>query len=96
MNSVACTSTEFQASAIELSLPLVFQEGAPYQIRSHILTNDLSAEIVAFCRFLAPTADEREARDDAIARVTAMVKDIWAGADVLVFGSYATGVRICK
>ena len=54
----------------------------------------LHAEIVDFCRFLEPTAAEREAREGSVARVRAAVLAIWPGARFEVHGSFATGMYL--
>ena len=49
-------------------------------------------EIVEFCRFLEPTDEETAARGAATERVAQVIKAIWPGAVVQVFGSFATGL----
>ena len=51
------------------------------------------AEVVEFCRYLAPSRQEREARQAAIDRIEDVVTGIWPKARVEVFGSFATGAR---
>ncbi len=49
------------------------------------------AELVEFCRFLAPSSRELASRQAALARVTDAVQSIWPSASVQVFGSFVTG-----
>lgn len=53
----------------------------------------LSAEIVEFCRFLEPTVEEDEAREEALARISEVVRSMFPSAEVKTFGSYVTGKR---
>ena len=50
-----------------------------------------AAEVVEFCRYLAPSPPEQAARQAAIDRIEAVVTAIWPAAQVQVFGSFATG-----
>jgi non-canonical poly(A) RNA polymerase PAPD5/7 len=52
----------------------------------------LHNEIVAFCQMLAPTAEESASRSASLESLKGVVRGIWPSADVLVFGSYATGL----
>ena len=54
----------------------------------------LHAEIVDFCRFLEPTAEEAAARAAAVERVRAVVMGIWPEARFEVHGSFATGMYL--
>jgi non-canonical poly(A) RNA polymerase PAPD5/7 len=54
----------------------------------------LHAEIVDFCRFAEPTADEASSRAAAVQRVREVVASIWPGARLEVFGSFATGLYL--
>lgn len=40
------------------------------------------AEIVDFCEFLSPTAEEKTARDTAVESVFAVIKHIWPHCQV--------------
>ena len=62
------------------------------RMRSPLLR--LHQEIVDFCRFTEPTAAEAAARAAAVARVRAVVTSIWPGAQLAVFGSFATGLYL--
>ena len=54
----------------------------------------LHAEIVDFCRFLEPTAEEAEGRKAAVDRVRAAVLSIWPQSRFEVHGSFATGMYL--
>ncbi|KAG4971810.1 hypothetical protein JHK82_037482 [Glycine max] len=54
----------------------------------------LHKEIVDFCAFLSPTAEEKAARDLAIESVFGVVKHIWPHCQVEVFGSFRTGLYL--
>ena len=54
----------------------------------------LHVEIVDFCRFLEPTAEEAAARAAAVERVRAVVMGIWPEAEFEVHGSFATGMYL--
>ncbi|CAI5459473.1 unnamed protein product, partial [Closterium sp. Yama58-4] len=54
----------------------------------------LHQEIVEFCRFVEASEQEKQARAEAVGRVTAVIQSIWAHCHVEVFGSYATGVYL--
>lgn len=51
----------------------------------------MSAEIVEFCRFLEPTREEDETREEALGRITDIVLKMFPSAQVKLFGSFATG-----
>ncbi|CAL8469529.1 g9070 [Coccomyxa elongata] len=65
---------------------------ASHHIRS--ATIRLHNELVEFCRFLAPSSSELEARKAALARVTEAVQSIWPSATVQIFGSFVTGLYL--
>eukprot|EP00850_Spirogloea_muscicola_P022687 SM000307S11684 [mRNA] locus=s307:12735:17907:+ [translate_table: standard] len=52
------------------------------------------AEILDFCRFVAPTKEEVESREAAVRRVTAVIKSIWPKCQVKMFGSFATNLYL--
>ncbi|CAI5496527.1 unnamed protein product [Closterium sp. Naga37s-1] len=54
----------------------------------------LHQEIAEFCRFVEASEQEKQARAEAVGRVTAVIHSIWAHCHVEVFGSYATGVYL--
>jgi DNA polymerase sigma len=54
----------------------------------------VTAEIVEFCRYLAPSSEEQAQRQAAIDRIGEAVRAIWPSADVQVFGSFATGAPV--
>ncbi|RDX92065.1 Non-canonical poly(A) RNA polymerase PAPD5, partial [Mucuna pruriens] len=54
----------------------------------------LHKEIVDFCEFLSPTAEEKAARDTAIESVFEVIKHIWPHCQVEVFGSFRTGLYL--
>ena len=59
----------------------------------------MHAEIVEFCRFLEPTAQEAAMREAATERVRQAIINIFPTASVQVFGSFVTGrsnVQTCK
>lgn len=51
------------------------------------------AEIVDFCRALAPLPHEVTARTAAVARIAAEVQSTWPSAEVQAFGSFVTGAQ---
>ena len=51
----------------------------------------VAAEIVEFCRFLEPTAEEAAMREAATQRVREVILSIWPQASVQIFGSFVTG-----
>eukprot|EP00878_Enallax_costatus_P038077 GHUV01043225.1.p2 GENE.GHUV01043225.1~~GHUV01043225.1.p2 ORF type:complete len:152 (+),score=33.48 GHUV01043225.1:252-707(+) len=52
----------------------------------------LHNEIVAFTKMLEPTAEEVDGRAKSMSVIREVVHSIWPQAEVLVFGSYATGL----
>ena len=44
-----------------------------------------------FCRFLEPTREEDEMREEALRRITEIVLKMFPSAEVKLFGSFATG-----
>ncbi|KAK7335181.1 hypothetical protein VNO80_26957 [Phaseolus coccineus] len=54
----------------------------------------LHKEIVDFCEFLSPTAEEKAVRDMAIESVFGVIKHIWPHCQVEVFGSFRTGLYL--
>ncbi|KAF6264754.1 hypothetical protein COO60DRAFT_19013 [Scenedesmus sp. NREL 46B-D3] len=52
----------------------------------------LHNEVVAFCKMLEPTAEEVASRARSMRTVREVVHSIWPQAEVLVFGSYETGL----
>lgn len=52
----------------------------------------LHNEIVAFTAMLEPTAEETASRAASLACLREVVAGMWKGAEVQVFGSYATGL----
>lgn len=61
-------------------------------IRSPLLR--LHQEIVEFCRYLAPSAEEQAQRQAAMDRIEAVVTSIWPKARLQAFGSFATGLYL--
>ena len=62
------------------------------RVRSPLIR--LHHEIVDFCRYLEPTAEESSARTAAVERVRGAVLSIWPGARFEVHGSFATGMYL--
>ena len=62
------------------------------RVRSPLIR--LHQEIVDFCRYLEPTAEESSARTAAVERVRGAVLSIWPGARFEVHGSFATGMYL--
>lgn len=63
----------------------------------HNVTGLVHAEIVEFCRFLEPTAQEAAMREAATERVRQAIMTIFPTASVQVFGSFVTGsLLICR
>lgn len=54
----------------------------------------LHKEIVDFCDFLSPTAEEKASRDLAVESVFGVIKHIWPHCQVEVFGSFRTGLYL--
>ncbi|KAK1416762.1 hypothetical protein QVD17_25878 [Tagetes erecta] len=52
----------------------------------------LHKEILDFCDFLSPTAEEQVLRSTAVESVSAVIKYIWPNCKVEVFGSFKTGL----
>lgn len=65
---------------------------ASVNIRSPLLR--LHTEIVEFCRFLEPTAEEAAMREAATQRVRQSITEVYASASVQVFGSFVTGLYL--
>lgn len=59
-----------------------------------LLCRPIPAEIVEFCRYLAPSAEEQAQRQAAMDRIEAVVTSIWPKARLQAFGSFATGVPL--
>ncbi|KAI3803486.1 hypothetical protein L1987_31638 [Smallanthus sonchifolius] len=54
----------------------------------------LHKEILDFCDFLSPTAEEQVSRNTAVKSVSDVIKYIWPNCKVEVFGSFKTGSHI--
>uniref|UniRef100_A0A7N0UQW9 polynucleotide adenylyltransferase n=1 Tax=Kalanchoe fedtschenkoi TaxID=63787 RepID=A0A7N0UQW9_KALFE len=54
----------------------------------------LHKEILDFCEFLSPTAQEKAARDAAVKGVFDVIRHIWPLCNVQVFGSFRTGLYL--
>ncbi|KAI3815004.1 hypothetical protein L1987_14654 [Smallanthus sonchifolius] len=52
----------------------------------------LHKEILDFCDFLSPTAEEQVSRNTAVESVSDVIKYIWPNCKVEVFGSFKTGL----
>ncbi|MCJ1305231.1 hypothetical protein MMC08_008045 [Hypocenomyce scalaris] len=65
---------------------------ASVNIRSPLLR--LHTEIVEFCRFLEPTAQEAAMREAATQRVRQSIVEVYPSASVQVFGSFVTGLYL--
>ncbi|KAK9078245.1 hypothetical protein SSX86_002302 [Deinandra increscens subsp. villosa] len=52
----------------------------------------LHKEILDFCDFLSPTAEEQVSRNTAVESVSNVIKYIWPNCKVEVFGSFKTGL----
>jgi non-canonical poly(A) RNA polymerase PAPD5/7 len=52
----------------------------------------LHNEVVAFTTMLEPTAEEVDSRRKSMVTVREVVNNIWPSAQVVVFGSYETGL----
>lgn len=65
-------------------LPRLMRFGSPL-LRLH-------NEVVAFAKMLEPTAEEVESRARSMRTVREVVHSIWPKANVMVFGSYETGL----
>ena len=51
-------------------------------------------EIVEFCRFVQPTAEEQATREAGVERVRAVVRDLHPESSVQIFGSFASGLYL--
>lgn len=72
----------------------VFSQGPRALPVSHSFPTSLfppPAEVVEFCRYLAPSPAESAARQAAIDAIEDVVTSIWPKARLQVFGSFATG-----
>ncbi|KAI3774984.1 hypothetical protein L1987_49551 [Smallanthus sonchifolius] len=52
----------------------------------------MDKEILDFCDFLSPTAEEQLSRNTAVESVSDVIKYIWPNCKVEVFGSFKTGL----
>ena len=73
---------------------LLMQHDCPYSCVMLADWRILVAEIVEFCRFLEPTAEEAAMREAATQRVRQSITEVYASASVQVFGSFVTG-QLC-
>ena len=73
------------------------RDGPPWELPPETIASPwlrLHEEILAFARFVAPTKQERNAREEAVERVRQVIESIWKNAQLQVFGSFATGLYL--
>ena len=80
-----CASPKLDASRRALLSPALSE-------RYEGITVGLHAEILDFCALIQPTAAEFAERAKVVARLRALIADLWPGAELIVFGSTATGL----
>lgn len=82
------------ADAGELPLPpWLIGEDAKETVQYHPEGNiALHYEILEFERFMSPTREEEQVRRDLVRVVASIVRTLWPGARLEVFGSYATNL----
>ncbi|XP_020224598.1 terminal nucleotidyltransferase 4A [Cajanus cajan] len=88
---LATPEPKMPALALEPKLESIWFRGN-CKFRSPML--QLHKEIVDFCDFLSPTAEEKASRDLAVESVFGVIKHIWPHCQVEVFGSFRTGLYL--
>ncbi|XP_043937917.1 terminal nucleotidyltransferase 4B [Protopterus annectens] len=69
--------------------------GMPWKTRSYSKgVVGLHEEILDFVKYMSPTPEEKEMREDVFNRIENVVKKLWPSADVHVFGSSKTGLYL--
>ena len=71
---------------------LCWSPGSVYGGDSVLLA--LHEDVIDFWQAFQPTREEAEARAELLERIRALVNDLWPGAEVKPFGSYATGLYL--
>ena len=71
---------------------LCWSPGSVYGGDSVLLT--LHEDVIDFWQAFQPTQQEAEARAELLVRIRVLVEDLWPGAEVKPFGSYATGLYL--
>lgn len=54
----------------------------------------LHDEIISFCKWVSPSAEEKQMREDVIARISKVVETLWPSVQLRVFGSCATDIYL--
>ncbi|XP_033856416.3 terminal nucleotidyltransferase 4A-like isoform X1 [Acipenser ruthenus] len=69
--------------------------GTPWKKRKYSPgINGLHEEIVDFYDFMSPRPQEAAMRKEVVRRIETVIKDLWPTADVLIFGSFSTGLYL--
>lgn len=55
---------------------------------------ELHREIVEFSELVSPSQEQQQMRTDAVQRFEAIARSLWPSSEVLVFGSFATGLYL--
>jgi non-canonical poly(A) RNA polymerase PAPD5/7 len=71
---------------------LCWSPGSVYGGDSVLLT--LHEDVMDFWQAFQPTQQEAEARAELLVRIRILVEELWPGAEVKPFGSYATGLYL--
>lgn len=56
--------------------------------------NSLHDEIITFCKWVSPTVEEKQMREDVISRISKVVESLWPSVQLQVFGSCATDIYL--
>ena len=80
------------AESAETAPELCWSPGSVYGGDSVLLA--LHEDVIDFWQAFQPTREEAEARAELLERIRALVNDLWPGAEVKPFGSYATGLYL--
>ncbi|XP_041100637.1 terminal nucleotidyltransferase 4A-like isoform X2 [Polyodon spathula] len=69
--------------------------GTPWKKRKYSPgINGLHEEIVDFYDFMSPRPQEAAMRKEVVRRIETVIKDLWPTADVVIFGSFSTGLYL--
>ena len=80
------------ATAAAAAPELCWSPGSVYGGDSVLLT--LHEDVMDFWQAFQPTQQEAEARAELLVRIRTLVENLWPGAEVKPFGSYATGLYL--
>ncbi|XP_056597989.1 terminal nucleotidyltransferase 4A isoform X1 [Triplophysa dalaica] len=69
--------------------------GTPWKTRKYNPGVDgLHEEIMDFYNFMSPRPEEATMRQEVVARIESIIKELWPSADVQIFGSFSTGLYL--